>query len=365
MRSRTLSTRRRGAPGVRACALPLLHEADAGQSTSSSPRRPTSTATSAAGTTTRNRPDTLRGLTRVATIVDSLRRRIRVLPVLVDAGDILQGNPLTYVAARVDSTIAAPGHRRDERDAVRRGGDRQSRVQLRTARTLERAMRQARVPVARRERLSRPTARTRSTAWTIVDARRASRSGSSARRRPARWSGIATISRGTARRSRHRARGASGRATRRAPRARTSSSSSCTPGSTSRRATTPSSTGRAERERRGAGRARGAGYRPARLRPLAQGDGGHGHRQHAARCSRRTGRRASRSRISRCNGRTDVGVSARSEVRSLPRRITGERAGSRGDAGRTSGRRGLRERRRSDRRQSRGAPIRRGSSTRR
>ena len=55
-----------------------------------------------------NTPDTLRGLTRAATIVDSLRRSTDVLPVLVDAGDILQGTPLAFVAARVDSTMAHP-----------------------------------------------------------------------------------------------------------------------------------------------------------------------------------------------------------------------------------------------------------------
>lgn len=55
-----------------------------------------------------DRPDTLRGLTRAATIVDSLRRVSSVPPVLVDAGDMLQGNPLTYVAARIDTTQLHP-----------------------------------------------------------------------------------------------------------------------------------------------------------------------------------------------------------------------------------------------------------------
>jgi 2',3'-cyclic-nucleotide 2'-phosphodiesterase (5'-nucleotidase family) len=41
-----------------------------------------------------------RGLTRVATIVDSLRTAHPGRVILVDAGDLLQGNPLTYVAAR-------------------------------------------------------------------------------------------------------------------------------------------------------------------------------------------------------------------------------------------------------------------------
>jgi 2',3'-cyclic-nucleotide 2'-phosphodiesterase (5'-nucleotidase family) len=55
-----------------------------------------------------NTPDTLRGLARAATIVDSLRRVSPVLPVLVDAGDILQGTPLTYAAARIDTAMPHP-----------------------------------------------------------------------------------------------------------------------------------------------------------------------------------------------------------------------------------------------------------------
>lgn len=53
-------------------------------------------------------PDSLRGLSRVATIVDSLRRVSYVDPLVVDAGDIIQGNPLAYVAARVDTTLRNP-----------------------------------------------------------------------------------------------------------------------------------------------------------------------------------------------------------------------------------------------------------------
>src|SRR5581483_5835896 len=55
-----------------------------------------------------NAPDSLRGLTRAATIIDSLRRSSRDFPVVVDAGDLLQGTPLTYVAARIDTTMAHP-----------------------------------------------------------------------------------------------------------------------------------------------------------------------------------------------------------------------------------------------------------------
>ena len=46
-------------------------------------------------------PEPARGLTRAATIVDSLRSANPRRVVLVDAGDLLQGNPLTFVAARV------------------------------------------------------------------------------------------------------------------------------------------------------------------------------------------------------------------------------------------------------------------------
>ena len=55
-----------------------------------------------------NRPDTARGLTRAATIIDSLNRRSTSSAVLVDAGDMLQGTPLAYVAARIDTTLPNP-----------------------------------------------------------------------------------------------------------------------------------------------------------------------------------------------------------------------------------------------------------------
>src|SRR5918999_4926302 len=54
-----------------------------------------------------NAEEPVRGLTRVATIVDSLRAANPGRVVLVDAGDFLQGNPLTYVAAR---SPAGPTH---------------------------------------------------------------------------------------------------------------------------------------------------------------------------------------------------------------------------------------------------------------
>jgi 2',3'-cyclic-nucleotide 2'-phosphodiesterase (5'-nucleotidase family) len=52
--------------------------------------------------------DSVRGLARAATIVDSLRRVARGRVVLVDAGDLLQGNAMTYVAGRVDSLAPHP-----------------------------------------------------------------------------------------------------------------------------------------------------------------------------------------------------------------------------------------------------------------
>jgi 2',3'-cyclic-nucleotide 2'-phosphodiesterase (5'-nucleotidase family) len=53
-------------------------------------------------------PDPLRGLARAATIVDSVRMAHPGRVVLVDAGDLLQGNPMTYTAARVDTGGAHP-----------------------------------------------------------------------------------------------------------------------------------------------------------------------------------------------------------------------------------------------------------------
>ena len=55
-----------------------------------------------------NAPEPQRGLTRVATIVDSLRAANPGRVLLFDAGDLLQGNPMTYVAARVDSSSPHP-----------------------------------------------------------------------------------------------------------------------------------------------------------------------------------------------------------------------------------------------------------------
>jgi 2',3'-cyclic-nucleotide 2'-phosphodiesterase (5'-nucleotidase family) len=55
-----------------------------------------------------NAPDTTRGLARAATIVDSLRAVHPGRVVLVDAGDLLQGTPLAFAAARVSSDTVSP-----------------------------------------------------------------------------------------------------------------------------------------------------------------------------------------------------------------------------------------------------------------
>ena len=53
-------------------------------------------------------PDSTRGLARAATIVDSVRAVNPDRVVLVDAGDVLQGSPLTFVAARIDTVDSHP-----------------------------------------------------------------------------------------------------------------------------------------------------------------------------------------------------------------------------------------------------------------
>lgn len=53
-------------------------------------------------------PDPARGLSRAATIVDSLRAGAPKRVLLVDAGDLLEGNPLAYVAARIDTAGPHP-----------------------------------------------------------------------------------------------------------------------------------------------------------------------------------------------------------------------------------------------------------------
>src|SRR6202521_6065455 len=55
-----------------------------------------------------NKSDAVRGLTRAATIVDSVRAANPGRVILLDAGDLLQGNPLAYVAARISRDRTNP-----------------------------------------------------------------------------------------------------------------------------------------------------------------------------------------------------------------------------------------------------------------
>ena len=55
-----------------------------------------------------NQVESIRGLTRAATIVDSVRAANPGRVILLDAGDLLQGNPLAYVAARVSANRTNP-----------------------------------------------------------------------------------------------------------------------------------------------------------------------------------------------------------------------------------------------------------------
>ncbi len=55
-----------------------------------------------------NAADPTHSLASAATIVDSLRRAHPQQLLLVDAGDLLQGNPLTYVAAKVSHPVVHP-----------------------------------------------------------------------------------------------------------------------------------------------------------------------------------------------------------------------------------------------------------------
>ena len=55
-----------------------------------------------------NATETVRGLARAATIVDSVRAANPGRVILLDAGDLLQGNPLAFVAARVSGNRESP-----------------------------------------------------------------------------------------------------------------------------------------------------------------------------------------------------------------------------------------------------------------
>ncbi len=138
------------------------------------------------------RPDTLRGLARLATIVDSIRRSTGAMPILVDAGDMLQGTALTYVAARIDTTVRNPviaAMNAMEYDAAVIGNHEFDYGLP----ALDRALKQANFPPARRQRVRAE----RTAALRRMDRRdptRRQESGSSAPPLPARWCSTAISS---------------------------------------------------------------------------------------------------------------------------------------------------------------------------
>ena len=285
----------------------------------------------------------------------------------VDAGDLLQGNPLDVRrGARVADSSAAPGHRRDERDAVRRGGGRQSRVQLR--RSVPRADDRAR-------RSSRSSPRTRR----APTARRAFRAGRSSSAAGVKVGIVGATTPGSmvwdrdnlARPPRHRAtscrRCATAVAEARAAGADvvvvTMHCGLDEPATLRHRRHRT-----AERERGGARRARGARHRPDRLRPLAQGDGRHDDQRRAPHAGEELGdeRRRRAPRGSRATAATLARRRAKSSTRSCstarPRRRA--RRARRDGAGASRRRRVGHD---ADRTTPTwpGAPTRRASSTRR
>ena len=115
-----------------------------------------------------NSPDPVRGLARAATIVDSLRREAPGRVILMDAGDLLQGNSLTYVAAKVASpeaphpVIAAMNAMRYDAAAI---GNHEFNYGVPF---LERTIRQARFPFLAANAY-RPDGAQAHTAWTMVE----------------------------------------------------------------------------------------------------------------------------------------------------------------------------------------------------
>ena len=115
-----------------------------------------------------NAPDPVRGLSRAATIVDSLRRAAPGRVILIDAGDLLQGNSLTYVAARVvpadgpHPVIAAMNAMQYDAAAI---GNHEFNYGVPF---LERAVRQAKFPMLAANAY-RPDGGVAFTQWTLVE----------------------------------------------------------------------------------------------------------------------------------------------------------------------------------------------------
>src|SRR6266508_3265421 len=111
--------------------------------------------------------ETTRGLTRAATVVDSVRAANPGRVILLDAGDLLQGNPFAFVAARVSQDTVNPivaAMNRMAYDASAIGNHEYSYG----VPYLERAVRQARFPFLSANTF-RPDGSHAFRPWTIVD----------------------------------------------------------------------------------------------------------------------------------------------------------------------------------------------------
>ncbi|MGZ8468236.1 MAG: 5'-nucleotidase C-terminal domain-containing protein, partial [Gemmatirosa sp.] len=113
------------------------------------------------------RRDTVRSLARAATVVDSLRGAHPDRVVLVDAGDLLQGTPLTYVAARVapDQPHPVPAAMSAMRYDAATIGNHEFNYGVET---LDRAIAQARFPFLAAN-VQRPDGSRAYRAWTMVE----------------------------------------------------------------------------------------------------------------------------------------------------------------------------------------------------
>ncbi|MGZ9192587.1 MAG: metallophosphoesterase, partial [Gemmatirosa sp.] len=113
------------------------------------------------------RRDTVRSLARAATVVDSLRSAHPDRVVLVDAGDLLQGTPLTYVAARVapDQPHPVPAAMSAMRYDAATIGNHEFNYGVET---LDRAIAQARFPFLAAN-VQRPDGSRAYRAWTMVE----------------------------------------------------------------------------------------------------------------------------------------------------------------------------------------------------
>src|SRR5436305_11785655 len=116
-----------------------------------------------------DKPEPQRGLTRIATIVDSLRAANPGRVLLVDGGDLLQGNPLAYVAARIDSSSQRPHPVAAAMNAMQYDaaaiGNHEFNYGLPT---LRRMMHDARFPMLAANAFT-PTGESAFKAWTIVE----------------------------------------------------------------------------------------------------------------------------------------------------------------------------------------------------